>query len=99
MRKILVTVAVAMVALVSLTGCFGPPTVSQADVEEQISTQLEKQVGTKPDQVTCPGDLTGEVGTTMTCTLTHEGQSLDVNVEVTEVEGSTVRFNIKVAEA
>ena len=88
-----------LISTLALTSCgLLTPKVSQADVEEQISNQLAAQVGTAPDKIECPGDLEGEVGTTMTCVLTHQGESLDVTVTVTSVEDNTVKFNIEVAD-
>lgn len=88
----------AIPALLSLTGCGGTPSVAQSDVEEKISSGLEEQVGQKPDDISCPDDLEGEVGTTMTCTLTAGGDQLDVAVEVTEVDGDNVKFSFEVAQ-
>lgn len=95
-----IAIAVLLAGALALSGCgMLTPKVAKADVEQQISTQLEAQVGTKPDKIECPEDLKGEVGTTMTCVLTHQGQSLDVTVTVTSVENNTVRFDIQVADA
>ena len=78
---------------------FGQTTTVDRDaVAEQISTQLTEQVGTEPDSVECPGDLDAEVGATMTCVLTDEGTSYDVEVTVTSVEGDNVAFDIQVAD-
>ena len=96
MKKSLALVAGSLLALAA---CGGTATVSSDDVAQQISDQLAAQVGTAPDSVTCPGDLAAEVGTTMTCELTADGQSLPVTVTVTSVEGSTVNFDIQVADS
>lgn len=96
--KRLAAVAV-LVGTLGLTSCgLMTPKVAKADVEQQISTKLTEQVGTTPEKIECPSDLEGKVGTTMTCTLTHQGQSLDVTVNVTSVENKTVNFDIKVAD-
>lgn len=93
-------IAVVLACALALTSCgMLTPKVAKADVEQQISSQLAAQVGTTPEKIECPGDLEGTVGTTMTCVLTHQGQSLDVNVTVTAVEDNTVKFDIKVADA
>lgn len=49
-------------------------------------------------EVTCPDDLTAEVGATTRCTLTAGGTELGVDVEVTEVSGGDVSFDIQVDE-
>ena len=71
-------------------------TVDKTDVAQQISDQLETQNGKKPDSVTCPENLKGIQGATLRCTLADTGQTYGVNVTVTSVEGSDVKFDIKV---
>ena len=59
----LTVAALVVVALTGLTGCgSSTPTVSQSELEKKISQGLEKEVGQAPDDVSCPGDLEGEVG-------------------------------------
>lgn len=95
----ILTPAIALVALAALAGCGdSTPTVKQSTVEDKISSGLEKEVGAKPDDVTCPDDLEGKVGTEMTCTLTAGSDQLDVSVEVTAVEGKKVDFDFEVAQ-
>ena len=89
--------ALALVTAALLAGC-GSTTVSASDVEDQISSQLESQVGQAPDKVDCPGDLEGKVDATMTCVLTAGSDTVDVTVTVTKVDGSDVSFDIKVAD-
>lgn len=96
--------ASALTASLTLAGCSGSVSVGggsvdQADLEQQVSDQLEAQVGQAPDDVSCPGDLDAEVGTTMRCTLTAGGEEIGLTVEVTEVKDSTVLFDITVDDA
>ena len=93
------TLALVAGSLIALSACGGTSSVSAEDVAAQISTQLEAQVGTAPDSVTCPSDLTAEVGATVTCELTADGQTLPVTATVTSVDGSTVNFDIQVADS
>lgn len=92
LRPLLLAVAGATL----VTGCSSTPSVSQSQVEDKISTQLEAQVGQKPDSVDCPGDLEGEVGKTMDCTLTAGSDELGVSVKVTKVDGKKVDFDFQV---
>ena len=85
--------ALVLVAGATLAGCSNA--ASQADVEEQISTQLEGQLGAAPEDVSCPGDLAAEKGEEMTCTMTVDDVEYDVKVEVTSVEDGTVNFDIE----
>jgi hypothetical protein len=75
------------------------PTVAQADVEQSVSTELGEQAGREPEEISCPGDLEGEVGTEMTCTLRDSGEEYDVTVTVTEVDGTRVDFDIETSGA
>ena len=81
----------------ALVGCStGPPIVAKDDVAKEISTQLEQQVGKAPEEVTCPEDLKGEVGATLRCELKDNSETYGVNVTVTSVEGTNVKFDLKV---
>lgn len=88
--------ALALVAGATLAGC--STSASQADVEEQITTQLEGQLGAAPEDVSCPGDLAAEKGETMTCTMTASEVEYDVEVTVTGVDGDTINFDIEVVD-
>ncbi|MDT9592074.1 DUF4333 domain-containing protein [Nocardioides zeae] len=86
-------------AALALTAC-SAGSVESDDVEDKISSELTQQTGTEPDEVDCPEDLDAEEGATMTCVLTAEdGSTIDVDVEVTEVDGNDVSFDIQVADA
>ena len=88
--------ALVLAASTALAGCSSA--VAQADVEDQISSQFEKQIGAPPEDVSCPGDLNAEKGEEMTCTLTTDGTEYDVKVTVTSVEGDTANFDIEVLD-
>lgn len=94
-RSAIATFSLLVVAAV--TGC-SAGAVDQSDVEEQISAQLEAEVGQAPDRVECPEDLEAEVGATMTCLLYAGEDNIDVDVEVTSVDGDDVNFSIQVAD-
>lgn len=90
--------ALIVLAGVTLTGCAS--SVAKADVEDQISTQLEGEFESPPEDVSCPGDLAAEKGETVTCTMTADGTEYDVDVEVTSVEDDgTVNFDLLWAPA
>lgn len=98
----LATVA-ALAAAIALSGCsfnfqVGGDSVSTADLEEQISTQLAAQVGVEPDEVKCEDELPAKEGAKVECVLTHEGISFPVYVDATSVEDGTVSFDIEVGE-
>lgn len=86
-------------AALLFSGCaFGPAVVKQAEVEKQVSSALEKQVGQTPDSIDCPDDLPAEIGAKMTCVLTANDSTIDVAVTVDKVDGNNVGFDIKVAD-
>lgn len=88
--------ALVLVAGATLSGCSSA--VPQADVEDQISTLLEDEIGQAPEDVSCPEDLNAEKGAKMTCTTTIEGDEYDVAVNVTSVEGDTANFDIEIVD-
>ena len=93
------TAVASLVALAALAGCGdSTPTVRQAKLENAISKGLLKEVGQEPDDISCPGDLRGEVGETMRCTLTAADDELGVTVKVTKVKGTKVRYVFEVDE-
>jgi hypothetical protein len=91
------TLASLGAATALLAGCSSStPTVDRSDLEQEVSTQLEKEVGTAPDDVACPDDLEGEKGNEMRCTLTAGSDEVGVTVTVTDVDGDDVGFDIVV---
>jgi len=93
------SVAVALVALLALTGCGGgKPIIRQGKLEKSVSDVLERQVGVRPHKITCPGDLEGKVGETIRCELTAGGETLGVTVVVTDVDGTDIAYSVKVDE-
>ena len=98
MQRLLTTSASLVLGLLLLSGC-GASVVTQADLEKGVTDELTELVGTAPDDVTCPGDLDAEVGTTMRCTLTAGEDELGVTVTVTEVDGSDIAYDIEVDDA
>lgn len=89
----------AALTLALATGCsvsVGAKSVDKAKVEQTISDKLGPQLGGAPKSVSCPGDLKGEDGATMECTMvTAGGASRKVVVEVTSISGDTVNFKLK----
>jgi Domain of unknown function (DUF4333) len=68
--------------------------VSKDDVASQISAKMTDPAGLKPQSVTCPNDLAAKVGAQVDCTMKSNGQSYAVNVTVTSVNGSDVKFDM-----
>lgn len=81
-----------------LASCSSEKSVSQDDVEQEISTQLGDQTGATITGVSCPGDLTAEVDETMDCQVTTADQEVTVTVTVTSVDGDQANFDIEVTD-
>ncbi|MBW8483320.1 DUF4333 domain-containing protein [Actinomadura parmotrematis] len=87
MRKFLVVPALLGAAAFAAAGCqIGDKTVSHDKVEQQINAKLGLSAS-------CPDDLKGKVGASVTCTAGNR----TVTVTVTSVEGDTVKFDMKAA--
>ena len=86
--------------VVGLAGCptavAQTVTVDKEAVASAVSDQLAKQVGSRPDSVTCPADLEGVVGTELQCELVAGTDTYGVTVTVTSVKGTNVNFHIAV---
>jgi hypothetical protein len=99
MRRLVSSVVLGFAAIATAAGCsfsIGGVSVAKDDVAKEISSQLEQQVGRAPESVTCPSNLKGEVGSTLRCELSDSGQTYGVTATVTKVDGSNVKFDIKV---
>ena len=69
-------------------------TVSKSDVANQITSKLTDAAGNKPESVDCPNDLAAAVGAQLNCTMKVKDQTFNVNVTVTSVNGSDVKFDM-----
>ena len=68
--RTIATVAVAAGVALGATAC--SVSVSKSDLETNVASTLAQQIpGLGP--VTCPGDLAGQVGATVTCETTTSG--------------------------
>ena len=76
--------------------CRDKPHGGQGPTPERDLEPAQGQVGHAPDSVECPDSLEGKVGATTRCTLKDGDQTYGVGVNVTKVEGTDVKFDIKV---
>jgi Domain of unknown function (DUF4333) len=82
-------------ALVGLTACSsGPKMVSKDDIAKQITDKMTDAAGNKPDSVSCPDGLKGQVGAQLNCAMKIKGQDYNVNVTATSVKGDDVQFDM-----
>ncbi len=100
MRRLFESAVWAAAAVATVAACsFSAGTSVSVDKDElakEISAQLDKQVGHAPESVECPENLKGEVGATTRCTLNDSGETYGVDVNVTKVEGTDVKFDLEV---
>ena len=73
------------------------PSLTETQLESEITSTLLAQAGVTADNVDCPGPLKGEVGTSEECTVTASGDTITVKVTVTSVENKTIKFDINEA--
>ncbi|UED83255.1 DUF4333 domain-containing protein [Streptomyces profundus] len=90
------TLAALTVLLAGGCSSGGDPVVDKEEVAEKVSSALEEQIGQAPDDVTCPEDLPAEVGASIRCELTADGDTLGVTVTATAVDGTDAELDIQV---
>ena len=97
-RTLLVSAAAAgLTASVAACSCSVSSSshgVSKSDVASQITSKMTDAAGNKPNSVSCPSDLEAKVGTQLNCEMKVKNQTFNVNVTVTSVEGSNVKFDM-----
>jgi hypothetical protein len=79
--------ATVLALLVVLAGC------GKIATDDSVEEQIKSQLGT--DSADCPSDLKGEPGQSIVCKATRAGQTFDVKVTVTSVDGNTINFDIE----
>lgn len=98
MTKTLALFAGSLVALSAGAG-IASASVSAADVQQMISSQLAAQAGSAPQSVICPADLATDVGASVTCEVTAPtGETRGVTVTVASVGADgAVNFSMQLA--
>ena len=79
----------------------GAGAIEESEVEASVAAQLAEETDQPEPDIDCPGDLDAEVGATMECDLTVEGDEAvyPVTVEVTSVKDGTANYSVEVGEA
>jgi uncharacterized protein DUF4333 len=67
--------------------------MSEESLEKDLRKDISAKTGSSVGKVDCPGDLEGKAGVVMTCTLVHQGRTVEVAVNVTGLDGDTVKFD------
>jgi hypothetical protein len=87
-------------AALLLSAC-GGGVIEEADVEASVAAELAAQLDQPEPNIDCPGDLKAEVGATMECELTVDGDDetvLPVAVKVKSIEDGTANYSVEVGE-
>ena len=93
-RTLFVASAIAG-TLIGVAACSsGPKMVSKDDIAKQITSKMTDAAGNKPDSVSCPDGLKGQVGAQLNCAMKIKGQDYNVNVTATSVKGDDVQFDM-----
>ncbi|MCW0214651.1 MAG: DUF4333 domain-containing protein [Pseudonocardia sp.] len=92
--RVIGSVVVAGGVLLGLSGCSSY--VDKADVQQKITDFYRQTTSQAPDRTECPEDLPAEVGKSIRCTVTGDGETYGVTVTATKVEGSDVNFDMQV---
>ncbi|MBZ5736382.1 DUF4333 domain-containing protein [Nocardioides sp. TRM66260-LWL] len=102
MRLRVLAASLSVASLALLGACSAEVSVgseksmSKADLEKKLTENFEQNNPDTPlDSVSCPGDLKAEVGQAQTCTVVVNGESVDVKVTVTSVDGDNINFSIE----
>lgn len=96
MKKTLALVAGSLLALVAGAG-IASASVSAADLQQMISSQLTDQAGSPPDSVVCPGDLDTAVGASITCAVTKSDETRGVTVTVASLDNGELQLSMELA--
>lgn len=91
---------VAMTRIVEVTNVEGLlmsysvlPAIDRDEAQDLLAMQwAEDNGGRLPERTDCRGDLQGQVGATLDCTVVVDGQSSDLTLTVTKVDGDAVEF-------
>lgn len=102
-RALVLAAAVMMSCAALLTGCSyhvslggGTPIVAKEDLQNDIAKKIEEAGGTA-QSVSCRDDLEGVVGKTVRCEVVLSAtDAVDAILKVTNVEGTTVNYELTV---
>ena len=90
-RRALAAAGLAVAVVAGASACSSA--VPKDDVAKTINSKLTEQ-GVAANGVTCPEDLEAEVGKTVRCEFTVDGQPVDAVAKVTSVQGDQANFDI-----
>lgn len=96
MRKLLAAVAGSLAALSAGAG-IASADVSAGQLQDMLSNQMASQGGSPPDSVVCPSDLSADLGASVTCAVTKNGETRGVTVTVASLDNGQVGLSMALA--
>ncbi|MBU3749955.1 MAG: DUF4333 domain-containing protein [Mycobacterium sp.] len=97
MKKLLALASGSLLALSAGAG-IASASVSAAELQEMISSQIASEAGAVPDAVVCPGDLASAPGASVTCSVTAGGETRGVVITVESVDNGQLGLSMKLAQ-
>lgn len=97
MKKTLAVVVSSLLALSAGAGV-ASASVSAAELQQMISSQVASQTGTPPAAVNCPGDLAGDLGASVTCAVTIGDETRGLTITVESVDNGRLDLGMKLAQ-
>lgn len=91
--------AAGVFALLVASGCsvdIQKQKIDHDEVAQKASENIGKEVGRKPDSVTCPDNLPFKKDATVRCTLRTDGVSYGLTAKVTDTDGNDARLSFQV---
>lgn len=68
--------------------------LDKQEVEDIVAQQMAAESGQAPDSVDCVEDVVATEGTVVECAVTSDGQTAAYDVTVSDVDGTTVNFDV-----
>ena len=97
MRWILALTAGSLLALSAGAGV-ASASVSAAELQQMITSELAGQVGAVPVAADCPGDLATDVGSSITCAVTIGDETRGVTITVASAENGQLGLSMQPAK-
>jgi hypothetical protein len=70
------------------------PLLTKVEIENSLLDELATHLGGKrPESAVCGGDLEGRIGNTVDCTVTAAGETADLTLTVTAVDGTKIDYS------
>lgn len=93
-QRLSVVLGIALAGLLVLAGCSDP--IGTDELENRVTSALEKKIDQSPESVECPDELPAEVDETTRCTVTvDDGQEHDVTVKATDTDSDQVKLAVE----